>query len=396
MQGYASQNDQGPERANFPGGTAFAPPLPVADMAKLLGATVGPALRLLLQPGTLRQLPRLMQEGIQPIVRLLIQANNIAIINQWLNKGSKVVFLSSYPRSGNTWMRYLLSDVLLQMHNVETATKLPVHPDNLIPEYRCNLIARRILRRRHWAIETPAAFVKNHVSFTRLEKLFSGNGRRISEGQPGGRRLYRDCRAVYLYRAPEDALVSYYHFCPREVALRSRAANGVEAFCRTELPGWVENISSYIRAWDNGFPVFFVSYEQLLARPGTVLSDILHWLGVQHDGQMVQRAIANMQFDKMQAMELESNKTRNPANGLELFFRRGCPGSGRAELQESTLREIREQTASLINEADRRQMKQPPELIVPAAMAPNGSRARAPLPNGEARESRTSPCLQQM
>ena len=74
--------------------------------------------------------------------------------------------------------------------------------------------------------------------------------------------------------------------------------------------------------------MFFVSYEWLLEKPAVVLSDLLHWLGLQNDNDMVQRAIANMQFGNLQAMERRENKMRTAANEQAFFFRKGCSGEG--------------------------------------------------------------------
>ena len=154
--------------------TATGQPLPVADLVIFVGAIFGPALRLLLQRSTFDQFPRLLHEGIDPIVHLLLQANNTAIINQWLNKGATVSFISSFPRSGNTWMRFLLSDVLLQKHNVKTTTNLPVDPNDLIPYLNGNSIVRRLPRCPDWAAKPSMAFVKTHVLFQQLEQVFPG------------------------------------------------------------------------------------------------------------------------------------------------------------------------------------------------------------------------------
>jgi hypothetical protein len=376
--------------------------LPVADLAKLLGASLGPALRLVCHPATLRQWPRLLHEDIDPIVHLLIRASNTALIHRWLNNGTKVVFISSFLRSGNTWMRFMLSDVLLQMYGVETSTQLPVHPNDLIPEFRFNSIPRRLTRCPPWAFRPPVAFVKTHFLFSQLEEILSGNGRpswgmRSEDAAP-----FRDCRILYLYRAPEDALVSFYHFCHRDAYWRNRATNGIDAFCRTEVSWWMENMSSYLRAAGNGVPIFFASYESLLEKPAIVLSDLLHWLGMPHDAQMVNKAVSNMQFGKLQKMEIQTNKTRDLNHQQNLFFRRGCSGSGHAELQESTLLEIRQKTASLFSQADHRRMIQPSHHHGSPTVVPNPSDATASLrngkshPNGKAAESIISPRLQQL
>lgn len=325
-----------------------------------------------MDPTTLAQWPRLLREGLDPIEHLLIQANNTAIINKLLNNGTKVVFISSFPRSGNTWMRFLLSDIILQMNDVETATKLPVHPDDLIPEFRFNSLARRYVQSPHWAIGTPIVFVKTHSLPTRIEQIISGNGEQPHHG--------RDYRALYLYRAAEDALVSFYHFCLQHPEWEVRARGGIDAFCRKEVDGWIESMSTYLRVSDHGFPVFLVSYEWLLEKPSEVLSDLLHWLGLEHNKQMVDRAISNMQFKSLQAMEVQDGKTRQRPDGQKPFFRRGHPGSGEAELQADTLKEIREKTRELLAKANQRRARQGyemPSSELPADKLKNEAMARA-------------------
>jgi hypothetical protein len=346
---------------------------------------------MLFSRGTFAQFPRLLQEGIDPVIHLLLQANNTALIHHWLGRGTKVAFISSFPRSGNTWMRYMLTDVLLQMKGVETTTSLPVKPDNLIAEYCRNSMTRRIARCPQWAQEPSLAFVKTHASFSRLRKTFVCNGEAV-DGKNGSPTW--DCKAIYLYRSPEDALVSLHHVKHHDRYSHSRSRLTIDAFCLKESEAWVENIRSYIRAADNGHPVFFISYEEMLESPSVVLTQLLQWLGAPHGNQMVQRAVSNMKFCNLQALERQENKNPYPADENALFFRRGRSGSGRSELQESTLQEIRRRTASLVGEAEQRRLKQIPPQLADGKVVLNLAGAQAPLRNGEAKEAEISLRLQ--
>ena len=60
-----------------------------------------------------------------------------------------------------------------------------------------------------------------------------------------------------------------------------------------------------------------------------------------------------MQFNKLQAVE-----ARSLFNEEAFFFRRGCKGSGRAELQTSTLSLIQERTSKLMQQANARVLRQ--------------------------------------
>ena len=159
---------------------------------------IGPAFRLLARPATLAQLPRLLVEGYAPARRMFVQAHNGREITRLLSDGHPITFVSSFARSGNTWVRYLLSDVFLQNHGLETATELAVHPDEIIPDFYCEAIAKR-----NRAVPTPGLLVKTHDIFGQLQKQF---GEGVAQ-EPGG-----NCRHLYIYRTPEDSLVSFYHF----------------------------------------------------------------------------------------------------------------------------------------------------------------------------------------
>ena len=162
------------------------------------------------------------------------------------------------------------------------------------------------------------------------------------------------CKHIYLYRSPEDALVSLFHYHQRRQTTPKPAWRPeLTPFCLAALPGWEENLAGYLRAADEGFPVLFVPYELLLQYPAEILSNLLRWLGARHDATTVERAVSNMQFSKLQAVEARSLFTEEAS-----FFRQGCKGSGRAELQPSTVDIIQEKTASLLERANARVLVQ--------------------------------------
>jgi hypothetical protein len=274
--------------------------------------------------------------------------HNSAEITRLLHRGRPLVFVASFPRSGNTWVRYLLADVFLQIRGVETTTELPVHPDRIVPDFYCNWIARR-----ETALPSPAVFVKIHDSFGRLQERFGGVLPRGGVAGSGASASFRRCKHVYIYRSPEDALVSLYHFFAAQRQFKAQTTDGIDAFCLTWLAQWEENLGGYLRAAEEGFPVLFVPYELVLQYPAEIVGRLLHWLGVEHEGKMVERAVSNMQFSKLQALEASTR-----TNEEVFFFRRGCQGSGRSELQETTMNIIQERTAHLMEQAHARVLMQ--------------------------------------
>jgi hypothetical protein len=330
----------------------------------------GAALRVLLNPRNFLEVPRLLREGPAPVLRMFVQAHNSSEITRHLQNGVTVNFVSSFPRSGNTWARHLLADVFLQGRGIETTTELPVHPDRIIPDFYCNWMDRQDV-----AIPASGVYVKTHDLFAQTARRFS---------LP----LLRNSRQVYLYRAPEDALVSLFHFYAKYKQLRNRTSAGIDAFCLAQLPAWEAHLADYLRAADEGTAVFFLPYELLLQYPTEILSNLLRWLGNRHDGATVGRAVSNMQFNKLQAVE-----ARSQFNEEVFFFRRGCKGSGAAELQAPTMTQIQERTAEIISHVNNRVLLQQSLQRNPAPTKTCQIRWKAAIQYGHPKPSKSLPTV---
>jgi hypothetical protein len=310
-----------------------------------------PAVRLLTRPSTLVQLPRLFREGFGPARRLLIQAHNNREIARMLREQKPITFLCCFARSGNTWMRYLISDVLLQNAGVETTTKLPVDPGAIIPTYYAYLIARR-----NASVQLPSCLIMTHHTIPMLETRVCNDP------------AIRKCRFLYLFRTPEDALVSQFHLHLREKFIRSNCGGDIDRFCIEFLPGWLESVSTTLDALDLGTDMHLVSYSDLLRQPDVVLGETLQWLGVSHTSEKVARAVSNMEFGKLREMEKGIGGEFRPYPGRPdgaktedsriPFFRRGQDGSGARELKVETLTEIRAATELLLARANDRLARQ--------------------------------------
>ncbi len=208
----------------------------------------------------------------------------------------------------------------------------------------------------------PGVFIKTHETFAQLQARFGHAHLRPGAGGSSAAPPFRGCKHVYLYRSPEDALVSFFHFCDSQGQWTAKVTAGIDAFCLAHLPSWQESLAGYLRASDNGFPVMFVPYDLLLQYPTEILSSLLRWLGARHDVPTVERAVSNMQFAKLQAME-----ARNPFTEEATFFRRGCKGTGRAELQPATMDAILGRTARLMEQANTRVLIQQSFQGIPAS-----------------------------
>jgi hypothetical protein len=292
-------------------------PLTIAQFAKNHCRSVGLALLLLCRSTTFAQLPHLMKKSFGPVWRFFMTRFNNSRLACLVRDHTPVTFVCSYPRSGNTWMRYLLSDVLLQNQGVKTTTEL-AQPARIIPDYYNDLITAR-------AATTSAAgyLIKTHDTIFTLQQ------------RVGVDSDVCQCRYLYLFRTPEDVLVSLFHYTLWETYIRSNSGGDIDLFCLEYFPAWIEHVTSYLDAIEDGAAIYLVCYEELLRQPAAVLSETLRWLGIPHTTDTVQRAESNMRFGNLQAMEARSYR------GGSRIFRRGVKGSGTSELKPDTLSQIR-------------------------------------------------------
>lgn len=229
----------------------------------------------------------------------------------------EVVFIASYPRSGNTWVRLLVGDVLLQLNERNTSTELETDIRELIPDMHQHGDVWKGLAMPA-DIESPYTVLKTHWRWD----LF---------GQ----------RSAYIYRRPEDSLCSYFHYHRRYEHMRAQTLDGIDAFCRRFVDEWCLHTQSFIQAQrrDPG-SIQFTAYETLHSDTERALGRIVRYLGLEPTHEQLHTAVENHAFENQQKSETEI-----PNN--ERFFRKGKVNSAQEELLPETLAYIRNKAESL-------------------------------------------------
>lgn len=219
-------------------------------------------------------------------------------------------FIVSYPRSGNTWMRHLVCEVIVLSQPEKSApTSLwMLIPDVHVPSHEMQHEAQAEfgIRRR---------MLKSH----HLERI--------------GRH-----RLLYLFRQPADALVSYYHFYRMQKTIRHQAAEGIDAYCEHMLEGWCAHIELAL-AYREKAPAetLFISYESLVADGQKALARAVKFLGIEAGTERILEALERNAFSRLREKEAETR-----VDAEEYFFRKGKVGSAKEELSSATLARINE------------------------------------------------------
>lgn len=184
------------------------------------------------------------------------------------------VFLTSYPRSGNTWTRFLVGNLVYEHEpvtflNVERAVPdMYKHSDRTLR----NLPRPRIM--------------KSHECF-----------------DPRYRRV------IYVVRDPRDVAVSNYHWEMKQRSMRD--SYPIEAFVPRwmkpiywdRLGSWEEHVTSWLSTRQGRAGFLLLRYEDMLADPAREMSKVAHLLGIEPVPARLARAAELSSADRMRRLE---------------------------------------------------------------------------------------------
>ena len=243
--------------------------------------------------------------------------------NQRLLKDTDVI-LASYPRSGNTWMSLMLSDIILQSQGFKTEIGTIVIPDiyNDIEIWNRNPRTKKV----------PFRIIKSH-EFDDTKYI----------------------NIIYLFRNPADALCSYYYYLFRHPSQHEKLQKqGIDDFCKLKVEEWRTHVESYIEAKDKKSDnVLFISYESMKAKTEIILRNITRdFLGLNVTSRMCHIAVEHQNFGELQRMQKIKDSRLGWAGGeyeYQNFFRKGKVNSSKDELAQSTIDFIEANAMAIYN-----------------------------------------------
>lgn len=248
---------------------------------------------------------------------------------------SEDVWVVSYPKTGSTWIRHLISN-MVRADFGETA-KGPVKfsdVDSSIPfvEDGVTWTNPSVFR----DLKEPRLF-KTHVpwncdTFPCRNVLADMNPRQCL--CPACAQHFK--RVIYIYRNGQDTEASYYRFLPNVRA--GNLGNFSEFVNKRRLyPGvtWADHIRSWKYAADHGkAEILWVGYENLLEDPHREMKRIAEFLYINATEKMLDFAIDGSSMDHMKHMEMDEHGLpfyKKKYNATHLTF----IGSG-SDIQSST------------------------------------------------------------
>src|ERR1700737_4626987 len=245
------------------------------------------------------------------------------------------IFIVSYPKSGNTWTRFLIGN-LVYPEGVDFSNINQLVPD---PEDLSKRVLKRLPRPR---------ILKSHQPF-----------------DP------RYGRVICIVRDPRDVVLSEYHFEIKQTFVEegfpierhvARFVTGEVEHLKRGMPmrepggmklgeygSWGENVGSWLAARQNskkfqsGQNFLLVRYEDMVNDPKGELARIARFLGIDPTPERLAKAVERSSADQMRKLEKEQahlwSATKDTRQDRP-FVRAAKDGGWRTGLPASCIRDI--------------------------------------------------------
>ena len=194
-----------------------------------------------------------------------------------------VVWIVSYPKSGNTWVRFLVCNLAFGVQNsAEALNRLApdIHELSEVPPP-----------------PTAPVFIKTHFPYSPQLPLAACTA-----------------AAIYVVRDPADVMLSNYYYSRRsggsgdadtplhQYVDQYLAARGDPRWIRSRMGAWDEHVVSWLGT-KHPFPVLPVRYEDLLAEPERGARQICSFLGLERTDADIAAAVTGSSFEQMRRIE---------------------------------------------------------------------------------------------
>ncbi len=252
---------------------------------------------------------------------------------------SGILWLASYPKSGNTWMRVFLANLILnepeplalqRINEVCSSEPNEVWFKPLTTKPVGELSKKKIAALRTKAQERAASLNKNIIPM----KTHSYCGK--DYGYPTIS-VKATVGVIYIVRDPRDVAISaadHYGLSIDEAiemmndkTARGRGMPGNTVYER--MSSWSDHVKSWT-SWKHT-PLQVLRYEDMLADPLGQLGGVAHKLGITRDEERIRRAVEFSSFKRLQAQEAETGFVERSVNS-QRFFRSGRSGAWREKL----------------------------------------------------------------
>ncbi len=247
-----------------------------------------------------------IKRAIKSLFNLMPAGRNLSVFED-------DVYIVSYPKSGNTWTRFLIANLIYgKNHDVDFK-----NIEKLVPDIYQNNDDQLLKCKR-------PRYLKSHEYY-----------------DPRYRKI------IYIVRDPRDVLVSNYYFLIKTG--RINQTKKIEEFASDFIYGtynpygnWSENAASWVSLKKKD--ILVLKYEDMILETERSLLNIVDYLELNMTNEHIYATVKNSTFEKMKYLESRQSDEWKPLKGTRKdipFMRKGKSGEWRGELSDDIVERIK-------------------------------------------------------
>jgi len=262
----------------------------------------------------------------------------------------KIIWLASYPKSGNTWFRAFLTNLFLDDDKTFDINELqggPIASDRNMFDEHTNLDSSELcydevdnlrpdVYREFASTLDEVRFMKVHDAYTYLNDGRAMFPHDVSLG------------CVYIVRNPFDLGLSFANHLNASVEKTVEYMNNPEfAFAsknnkfNNQLRQFLLTWSGHIKSWteQDKIPFTVLRYEDMKDEPFREFSKAIKFAGLNFSDENIMYSIEQAKFENLKKKEEESGfREKNPKSPS--FFREGKKSNWRGQLSDELVQSI--------------------------------------------------------
>ncbi|XP_072963191.1 flavonol sulfotransferase-like [Typha angustifolia] len=272
------------------------------------------------------------------------------VANQHFKARPSDLILTSYPKSGTTWLKALLFATVHRKSNVNPTSPHPLEtlsPHQCIPFLETQVYTNNQIPNLD-SLPSPRLFA-THIPFGSLPESIPGS----------------NCKIIYICRDPKENLISWWHFNNKLRAYANMEPSPLEVtfefFCNgASIFGslWDHVLGYWKEHLERPHQVLFLRYEGLKEDPRGNLKRLAEFVGCpfsvdEEKGGVLDGILKLCEFENLRSLEVNSSgSTEIEGSPIQnsVFFRRGGVKDWVNHLTPEMARQIDEITESKLGD----------------------------------------------
>ena len=259
---------------------------------------------------------------------------------------SGILWLASYPKSGNTWLRAFLANLLANRPEpvdinalpqfgwgdakAELYEKVAGKPLSAMDDAELHRLRPQV-HRIMATMRGETLMSKTHNAFVTIDGVSM-----ITPEVTAG--------AIYVVRNPLDVAISYAHHFGLDIdaaieamAFEDNHITTMNGFVWQGLGSWRLHVKSWVEA--KSINLHLLRYEDMVAKPKKAFGGVVKFLGLPAPPNRIAQAIKFSSFKVMAEQEKSKGFVERSANN-DRFFRSGRSGGWRSVLSKDQVARV--------------------------------------------------------